>query len=312
MQEPTVGFLLFCYAIASFTFSLLCGMLGKSSHPLGAYQVYALAMPVWFAVGVGLYGLIKKQVPRLWPPTMAETRAAFASVLILTAETLALLMPQSLIAIVAGKGGCLLLPDPTDHRPIHRKLVLASVVILAVFLASLNKSWRLLPIPLLLAALYMFGFHLKNGAVRMAKDETQSKTGFIAAGQVVVLGLVLTLSGFFGRVTHSAPLSDYRLWLVAAASFACGVIGTRLMLHKTKQAIVFPAYRAMSLCCALGASAARGERLYLSGWLAVALALGVVLWASSEPLLRRLGARLISLFWRAVLGLELARQELAA
>ena len=59
-------------------------------------------------------------LPRLWPPTKREALQAFAAVLVLTAETLALLMPASVVAIVAGKGGCLAFPDPTDPRPWHK------------------------------------------------------------------------------------------------------------------------------------------------------------------------------------------------
>ena len=46
-------------------------------------------------------------------------------------------------------------------------------------------------------------------------------------------------------------------------------------------------------CATLGASAARGEALHWSGWAAVALALGVVLWASAEGFLRACGRWLV-------------------
>ncbi|MEK9724124.1 MAG: hypothetical protein VW405_11675, partial [Rhodospirillaceae bacterium] len=130
-----------CYAVASFAYSALCG--GSKYPPLAAYQVYALAMPVWFALGLALYRL-RGPLPRLWPPTRREMLQAFSSVLILTAETLALLMPASVVAIVAGKGGCLAFPDPTDPRPLRQKLRLAVVAMTAIVLASLHKPLRLL------------------------------------------------------------------------------------------------------------------------------------------------------------------------
>jgi hypothetical protein len=60
-------------------------------------------------------------------------------------------MPASIVAIVAGKGGCLAFPDPTDPRPLRQKLRLAGVAMLAVVLASLHKPVRVLWLPLLLA-----------------------------------------------------------------------------------------------------------------------------------------------------------------
>ena len=33
---------------------------------------------------------------------------------------------------------------------------------------------------------------------------------------------------------------------------ACGLLGLRIKLHRTPEGVVFPAYRAASLCCALG------------------------------------------------------------
>jgi len=50
MREPHLAVLLVCYAFASFCYSALCGHLGRSAHPLGAYQVYAVACGVWFAM----------------------------------------------------------------------------------------------------------------------------------------------------------------------------------------------------------------------------------------------------------------------
>lgn len=311
VREPALWSLLLGYAICSFTFSLLCGLLGRTAHPLGAYQVYALAMPVWFLAGCALYRL-RAPLPRMWPPTKAESLSAVAAVVILTSETLALLLPSSLVAIVAGKMGCLLLPDPTDARPWHRRLRLAGVAAVAVALASVGKPLRLLLAPLLLAAAYIVGNELKLRATRWAKNEREAKGGFFGAGQVLVLLLALSVSGFAGRFAPSAPIGNAMLWLVALASLGCGLFGLRIVLHRTRQAVAFPAYRAASLCCALCASAARGEALHWSGWLAVVLALGVVLWASGEALLRRCWRWLSAAWWLAMAELEVARRELAS
>ena len=298
MREPALWSLLLCYAVASFAYSALCG--GSKYPPLAAYQVYALAMPVWFALGLALYRL-RSPLPRLWPPTKREALQAFAAVLVLTAETLALLMPASVVAIVAGKGGCLVFPDPTDPRPWHKKLRLAGLAFLAVVLASLHKPLRLLWLPLLLAILYIIGHRLALRAVRMAKVD-RDISGFFGAAQVLVIGGALALAAVFHGVAPSAPVGDVRLWVVAAASMACGLLGLRIKLHRTPEGVVFPAYRAASLCCALGASAARGEALHWSGWAAVALALGIVLWASAEGFLRRC-ARWLRVTWAVAVSL---------
>ena len=289
MREPALWSLLLCYAVASFAYSALCG--GSHYPPLAAYQVYALAMPVWFVLGLSLYRL-RSPLPRMWPPTRREALQAFSSVLILTAETLALLMPASIVAIVAGKGGCLAFPDPTDPRPLWQKLRLAGVAMLAVVLASLHKPVRVLWLPLLLAVLYIIGNRLSLRAVRMAKVDREI-SGFFGAAQATVIGGALALAAVFHTVSPAAPIGDARLWLVTAASMGCGLLGLRIKLHRTPESVVFPAYRAASLCCALGASAARGEALHWSGWAAVALALGVVLWASAEGFLRACGRWLV-------------------
>ena len=74
---------------------------------------------------------------------------------------------------------------------------------------------------------------------------------------------------------------------------ACGLLGLRIKLHRTPEGVVFPrlscrvsVLRARGLCCAR-------EALHWSGWAAVALALGVVLWASAEGFLRACGRWLV-------------------
>lgn len=303
MREPPLWVLLLSYCLCSFTYSLLLGLLGRSGgSPLSTFQVYALAMPCWFLCGALVEAGWRKwrtkrsegdsqdhsvnlptQPPNYWPPTRRESLAALASVMILASETLSLLMPQSVVAVVAGKGGCLLIPDPTDERPVWQRYAFAVPVFLAVALAAMHKPLRVLLVPLGLALVYIAGNALKLRACRSAKREDGAKGGFLRAGQLVVLGLSLALSSVFSHFARPAALGDWRLWLVAGCSMGCGLIGTRLVLHRTRQAVVYPAYRAASLLCALGASAARGEALSWSGWLAVGIALCVVLWASGGP-----------------------------
>jgi len=304
MNEPRVGFLLLGYALCSFTYAKLCGLAGGAHHPLGAFQVYALAIPLWYALGCFVYRL-RAPLPRMWPPTRAELLSAAASTLVLTSETLALLMPSSLVAVVAGKGGCLLFPDPLDRRPLRQRLALSAAVFAAVLLAALHKPLRWLPIPLLLACTYVLGQRLKLRAVRMAKGDRGLKPGFFGAGQVAVMGLTLCLAAA-GSFAPAAPLADWRLWLVALASMGCGLFGLRLVLHGTRESVVYPAYRGASLLCALAAS--KGP-LGWSGWLAFSIALCAVLEASCG--LRRIGRWLALGALVVAAEFEAARRELA-
>ena len=290
MREPSVALLLACYAVASFTFSYSAALLGRAYHPLGAYQSYAACVLAWLLIGFAI-----TRPKRLWPPTKAESLSAVASVMILTAESIALMLPASIVAVVAGKAGCLAIPDRDDPRPWHRKYALAALAACAVVLASVHKPLRILVAPLALAALYVAGNAIKLKAIRTAKESHEAKPGFLSAGQLVVCGLTLALSSAFSRFVPPAPLTDWHIWVVGGASLAAGLLGCRLMLHKTPQSVVYPAHRAASLVCSLGASAARGEALHWSGWAAVAIGLGVVLWAAAGPAalksLSRLSAR---------------------
>ena len=291
MREPHLAVLLVCYAFASFCYSALCGHLGRSAHPLGAYQVYAVACGVWFAIGCVVF-----RPQRLWPPTKKESLSAVAGVTILTSETLALLMPSSLLTVIAGKAGCLLLPDKTDTRPLWQRWGLAGLTILAVVLASLGKPLRVMLLPLCLATLYTAGHALNLHAVKMAKGGAHSeKTGFIAAKQVLVVLLTLALSSGFSHFQPSAPMTDWRLWVLGLASLCAGLLGTRIILHRTRQGVVFPAYRATSLLCALGAGAARGEKVSLA---AVGLALFVICAACFD--LRQAAVAVHHVVYRAV------------
>ena len=278
MREPSVALLLACYAVASFTFSYSAALLGRAYHPLGAYQSYAACVLAWLLIGFAI-----TRPKRLWPPTKAESLSAVASVMILTSETIALMLPASIVAVVAGKAGCLAIPDRDDPRPWHRKYALAALAACAVVLASVHKPWRLLLLPLALAVIYYAGNRIKLKAVRTAKESHEAKPGFLSAGQLVVCGLTLALSSAFSRFAPPAPLTDWHIWVVGGASLAAGLLGCRLMLHRTPQSIVYPAHRAASLICSLGASAARGEALHWSGWAAVAIGLCVVLWAAAGP-----------------------------
>jgi hypothetical protein len=292
MSEAPLGLVLFLYAVASFSYSSLCGVLGRGVHPLGAYQVYAVACAVWFLVGCVVF-----RPKRLWPPTKTESLAAVGSVIILTSETLALLSPASLLAVIAGKAGCLLIPDKDDRRPLLLRYGLAGLTFIAILLASQGKPLRTSLLPLGLAVLYFFGHRLVLHSVRQAKGGTNSeKHTFLAAKQVVVAGLVLIVSAAFSHAAPSAPLSDWRLWLLGLASLSAGVLGTRLVLRSERQGVVFPAYRATSLLCALGAGYMRGEHVSAA---AVALAVLVVLLACTDPkaIARKLALAVLLVVW---------------
>lgn len=313
MRETPLFALLLCYAACAFTYSLLCGSMRAS--PLAAFQVYAVGIPIWYCVGAAIYVAHAtrkaRPLPRFWPPTRQEALAAFSSTLMLTSETLMLLMPQSIFAVIAGKAGCLAFPDPTDKRPLGKRLRLAAVVIVAVILAAVGRHVALLALPILLACLYVVGQRLKLRAVRLAKDDDAAKPGFFAAGQVLVIALTLCVAVVFHQASEAKlDFGDARLWLVALASLGAGLLGLRITLQRTAESVVFPAYRACSLLCALGATAARGEALHWSGWLAVALALGVVLWASGEAPLRRCWAWLRVAFGVAMMELGAGRPAL--
>lgn len=276
MVEPRLSRLLCCYAVASFTYSYLCGRIGATYNPLAAYQTYSIAYMVWFLIGCAIV-----RPKRLWPPTWNESLSAFSSVVILTAETLALMLPGSLISVVASKGGCLLLPDKTDTRPFWQRMGLALLTVLSILLAGLGKPLRVAAIPFGLALLYIAGYAIKLPSCRVAKDDPTAKSGYISAGQMVVLLLCLSLSSIFNRFEPGATLWDGRLWLIALASLLCGLIGTRMLVHRARQGIVFPAYRALSLVCALMAGYARGEYLRWNGWVATLIALFVV-WSAAR------------------------------
>ena len=81
--------LLSAYFVAALCYSILCGMLGKSYHPLSAYLIYALALTPGLitALIVGRFTQLW-QWRRVWPPNRDETLAAVSSTIILTASTI--------------------------------------------------------------------------------------------------------------------------------------------------------------------------------------------------------------------------------
>ncbi len=301
MKETPLGLLLVLYVPTTFSYAFLCGVLGKSYDPLSTYGVYAVGCFVAFLLSAAIY-----RPKRFWPPTTEESLAAVSSTVILTSATLSLLMPQSLVAVVASKSGALLLPSLKDFRRFFcswrtpqsafrifgQRLLLPSLAVLAVILSAWSKPLQVMLLPLCLAIVYVLGYALKLYAVRLAKGKEQAtRTEFLIAEQLVVATCTLAIAAFFHQYRLIFPdprppatVLDWRLWLVAFASYGGGFVGTLLVLHSTPQTVVFPTYRAASLLCALGASAARGELKwrwsYWSDWAAIATALVVVLWAS--------------------------------
>lgn len=285
-SEIPFWFLLLTYAASSFSYNLIAGLLGKQGSALGTYQTYAMCMPAWFALFalVHRWRRVRKGAtpPRYWPPTKSEGLAAVGAVLQLSAETLSLLQPASLVAILAAKAGCQVLPDP--QRKSRKPPLLAVAAIVAVLLASLGKPLTLLLPPIGLACIYLLGIHLKLKGSEIAKDNAEARPGFLAAGQVVVCSLTLSVSSGFAHFETPARLS-LAIVILAGLSLTCGLLGTVIVTHSTPRAVGFPAYRAASLLCSLGASRARGEQIGWSGWAAVALALTVVFVGSGGGLL---------------------------
>ena len=86
--------------------------------------------------------------------------------LIMTASTLALLSPSSLLSIVAGKAGRLLLVARVSSLS---AMVLPGLGIVAVVLAAWTKPPIAAVWPLVLAGLYVFGYWVKLRAVAVVK-----------------------------------------------------------------------------------------------------------------------------------------------
>ncbi len=295
-KETSLGLLLLCYAPVTFCYAFLCGVLGQAYDPLGTYEVYAVGCFFAFLLSAAIY-----RPKRFWPPTTEESLAALSSTVILTSSTFSLLLPQSLVAVVASKSGALLLPSLKHfwQFPKHltleffrKHLALPSLAVVAVLFSAWRKPLQVMLLPLSLALVYVLGYSLKLYAVRLAKGSSNAKRAeFLIAEQLVVAVVTLAIAALlhqyrlvFPDSRPSATVLDWRLWAVAFASYGGGFIGTLLVLHSTPQTVVFPAYRAASLLCALGASAARGELQwswrFWSDFAAIGTALIVVLWAS--------------------------------
>ena len=290
--------LLSAYFVAALCYSILCGMLGKSYHPLSAYLIYALALTPGLitALIVGRFTQLW-QWRRVWPPNRDETLAAVSSTIILTASTLMLLSPQSLIAVFLSQAGCLLLVARFSSPS---SMLIAGISIIAVGLSILHKPFLVLVLPIGLGLLKMFGYGIKIGSVNAAKGgratTKHSPDDFLAAEQVLISVLALAVAGIFGIVAlqlnitpptkQGAFLLDWRLWAMSASSLGMGLLGTRIMLRGTREttSYSFPADRMMSLLAALGAAWVRGEirfqAEYWANWTAALLACITIFLAS--------------------------------
>ncbi len=192
------------YFACSAAYAFTCGLLGRSYGPLAAYQTYTLACSaalVLALVGGRLTGLW--QWRKLWPPSMAASKAALASVMILTASTLALLSPSSLLAIVAGKAGRLALVARVSPPS---ALVLPLLGMIAAVLAAWTKPPIAAVLPLALAGLYVAGYWVKLRAVTEAK---QSAPGYdlelIEGASAPAVGHVMGVPcNHCGTLTHTS------------------------------------------------------------------------------------------------------------
>jgi hypothetical protein len=292
--------LLSAYFVAALCYSILCGMLGKSYHPLSAYLIYALALTPGLITAL-VVGKVTQlwQWRRVWPPNRDETLAAVSSTIILTASTLMVLSPQSLIAVFLSQAGCLLLVARFSSPS---SMLVAGISMVAVGLSVLHKPFLVAAIPIGLGLLKMLGYGIKIGSVNAAKGPTESgKTkhspdDFLAAEQVLISVLALAVAGIFGIVAlqlnitpptkQGSFLLDWRLWAMSASSLGMGLLGTRIMLRGTREttSYSFPAYRMMSLLAALGAAWVRGELRfqaeYWANWTAALLACVTIVLAS--------------------------------
>ena len=292
--------LLSAYFVAALCYSILCGMLGKSYHPLSAYLIYALALTPGLITALVAGRLTQLwQWRRVWPPNRDETLAAVSSTIILTASTLMFLSPQSLIAVFLSQAGCLLLVARFSSPS---SMLVAGISMVAVGLSVLHKPFLVAALPIGLGLLKMLGYGIKIGSVNAAKGPTESgKTkhspdDFLAAEQVLISVLALAVAGVFGIValqlnitppTKQGPFLLYwRLWAMSAASLGMGLFSTRIMLRGTREttSYSFPAYRMMSLLAALGAAWVRGELRfqaeYWANWTAALLACITIVLAS--------------------------------
>lgn len=290
--------LLSAYFVAALCYSILCGMLGKSYHPLSAYLIYALALTPGLITALVAGRLTQLwQWRRVWPPNRDETLAAVSSTIILTASTLMFLSPQSLIAVFLSQAGCLLLVARFSSPS---SMLVAGISMVAVGLSVLHKPFLVAALPIGLGLLKMLGYGIKIGSVNAAKGgqptTKHSPDDFLAAEQVLISVLALAVAGIFGIValqlnimppTKQGPfLLDWRLWAMSAASLGMGLLGTRIMLRGTREttSYSFPAYRMMSLLAALGAAWVRGELRfqaeYWANWTAALLACVTIVLAS--------------------------------
>lgn len=292
--------LLSAYFVAALCYSILCGMLGKSYHPLSAYLIYALALTPGLITALVAGRLTQLwQWRRVWPPNRDETLAAVSSTIILTASTLMFLSPQSLIAVFLSQAGCLLLVTRFSSPS---SMLVAGISMVAVGLSVLHKPFLVAALPIGLGLLKMLGYGIKIGSVNAAKGPTESgKTkhspdDFLAAEQVLISVLALAVAGIFGIVALQLNITpptkqglfllDWRLWAMSASSLGMGLLGTRIMLRGTREttSYSFPAYRMMSLLAALGAAWVRGELRfqaeYWANWTAALLACVTIVLAS--------------------------------
>lgn len=274
-QTPLAA-LLAPYFFASLAYSVLCGTLGRTYHPLATFQVYALGLVPFLAASL-LGGKLTQlwSWRRAWPPTGPETRAALSSVVILTASTLMYLSAQSMIAILVAQAGCLLLVARLS-RP--RTVALAALSIVAVGLSVTGKPWVVAALPLCLGVAKTLGYLVKIRSVEGAKTgegaaQARDAAGgvgeagqvlvspddFLAAEQVLISLVALGVAALASHSVPPAPLADWRLWAISASSLGMGLLGTRIMLRKEELGVTFPAYRMASLVAAFGASATRGE-----------------------------------------------------
>ena len=135
------------------------------------------------------------------------------------------------------------LPDPTDPRPLRQKRGWRASRCSRSCSPACISRMRVVAPP-------SWPSYTSSASARAAGGSDgqggPGDFGFFGAVQILVIGGALTPAAVFHTVSPAAPVA-MRLWLVTAASMGCGLLGLRIAASNP-ESVVFPAYRAASLC----------------------------------------------------------------
>jgi hypothetical protein len=271
------------YAACSLLYALLCQAGGY--HPLAAFPVYLTACAVFIPAVMRIgrrMGVWKWQdeLPRRAPRRNAVMTAR-ATLGIITSSTLALLVPNSVGAILSAKVGCLMLTS----RARRWRILIGGTV--AVVLSAIGKPILASVLGILLGIGYVYSYKVK---LQNAKpDPDQSRAQFLAMSQrqagylvaltipvwVLVAYLFVPASVVTAQHGSVIPWTDPLLWIAGAASTLMGVLGTGIIIRPEPHSLTFPAYRMTSLLAALASQVLLGRASW-NTYVAAAIAFWVV------------------------------------